>query len=55
MLKFNDGVQFDTTGPKRVEYRHDGAYLVGNGMLIPINDEEAKEWTKKLSKDKKDE
>lgn len=36
MLKFNDGVQFDPQGPLRIESRHDGLYVVGNGMVIPV-------------------
>lgn len=39
MLRFNDGVEFDTDGKLRVEHRHDGAYVVGRGMLIPVRDE----------------
>ena len=35
-MKFTDGVEFDTSGDLRVEYRHDGAYVVGNGLLIPV-------------------
>lgn len=37
-MKFSDGVEFDTSGELRVEYRHDGAYVVGNGLLIPVKD-----------------
>lgn len=36
MLRFNDGVSFDTSGPYRIERRHDGLYFVGGGMLCPI-------------------
>lgn len=39
MLRFNDGVSFDTSGALRVEHRHDGAYVVGNGMMVPVADE----------------
>ena len=35
-LKFTDGVSFDTDGPYRVERRHDGYYVVGNGLLMPV-------------------
>lgn len=38
MLEFNDGVKFDTSGALRVERRHDGYYVVGQNMLIPVND-----------------
>ncbi len=40
MLRFNDGVQFNTDGELRVEKRHDGYYVVGQGMLIAVNDRE---------------
>ena len=39
-LKFSDGVEFDTSGPLRPEQRHDGWYVVGQGMLIPVDSEE---------------
>jgi len=35
-MTFTDGVSFDTSGPLRIERRHDGLYVVGGGMLIPI-------------------
>jgi len=37
-LKFSDGMEFDTAGDLRIESRSDGLYVVGKGMLIPIND-----------------
>ena len=43
MLKFNDGVEFDLSGEPRIEERYDGKYVVGNNMLIPVNDLEAEE------------
>jgi hypothetical protein len=47
-LKFSDGMEFDTSGELRKEWRHDGWYVVGNGMLIPVKDEtEADEFIKK--------
>ena len=30
-LRFSDSVEFDTSGPLRVERRPDGYYLVGRG------------------------
>jgi len=36
MLKFNDGMEFDTTGELRIVKKSDGLYVVGKGMLIPI-------------------
>jgi hypothetical protein len=38
MLQFSDGMHFDTSGPYRLTSRRDGWYVVGNGMLIPVND-----------------
>ena len=35
-LTFTDGVSFDTSGPYRIERRHDGYYFVGRGMLCPV-------------------
>jgi len=37
MLKFSDGMSFDTSGKQRIERRSDGLYVVGKGMLIPVN------------------
>lgn len=39
ILKFNDGEEFDLSGPFRVEERYDGWYVVGNNKLIPVRDE----------------
>jgi hypothetical protein len=36
-LVFNDGVSFETSGPLRVTRRRDGCYIVGQGMMIPVN------------------
>jgi len=36
MLKFSDGVEIDTSGPLRPLHLHDGWYVVGGGMLIPV-------------------
>jgi len=35
-LRFTDGVRFNTDGPYRIERRHDGYYVVGHGMLMPV-------------------
>ena len=40
IVRFNDGVEFDTSGGLRVESRHDGYYVVGKGMLIPVDSRE---------------
>lgn len=38
MLKFNDGMEFDTSGELRIERKSDGLYVVGEGMMMPIDD-----------------
>jgi hypothetical protein len=38
MLRFSDGVEFETSGEYRIERRHDGLYVVGHGMLLAVND-----------------
>ena len=35
-MKFSDGMEFDLSGPMRIEERSDGLYVVGNNMLIPV-------------------
>jgi hypothetical protein len=40
ILKFSDGESFDTSGPLRKEKRYDGWYVLGEGKLIPANDEQ---------------
>jgi hypothetical protein len=37
-IKFTDDVEFETDGPYRIEEKFDGFYLVGHGMLCPLND-----------------
>ena len=36
-MEFTDGVTFELDGPYRVERRHDGYYVVGQGMLCPVD------------------
>tara|TARA_E500000331_G_C17093053_1_gene641963 strand:+ start:584 stop:742 length:159 start_codon:yes stop_codon:yes gene_type:complete len=44
MLRFSDGVNIKTDGPLRVLRLSDGYYVVGEGMMIPVQDrKEAKE------------
>ena len=38
MLKFNDGVQVDTSGERRVVHLRDGYYVTGRDMLIFAGD-----------------
>lgn len=40
VLRFTDGESFDTSGPIRKEERYDGWYVLGDGKLIPVRDEE---------------
>ena len=40
MLKFSDGMTFDTSGPLRIERRSDGLYVVGNGMISAVETRE---------------
>ena len=40
MLRFNDGVNIDTTGEIRILRLRDGYYVVGEGMCIPVVDRE---------------
>ena len=38
MLLFNDGVSIPANGPLRVIQLSDGLYVIGEGMIIPVND-----------------
>lgn len=40
-LKFTDGEEFDLSGSLRKECRKDGWYVLGEGRLIPVKDEQA--------------
>lgn len=54
-LNFSDGMEFDTTGPYRAEFRDDGWYVVGNGMLIPVaSRQEANKLIKEMLKEQED-
>ena len=39
-LTFSDGMTFNTSGPLRLAHRQDGWYVVGEGMLIPVESQE---------------
>jgi len=44
-LAFDDGVKFNLDGDLRAEKRSDGWYIVGKGMLMPVDSyEEALEF-----------
>lgn len=50
-MRFNDGMEFDTSGSLRTVRRSDGLYVVGRGMLIPVNDyTEARNMIKSLTR-----
>lgn len=38
MLRFNDGIEIDTSGPLRILRLKDGLYVVGGGWCIPVED-----------------
>ena len=49
VIRFRDGMSFDTAGPLRVTRRWDGYYVVGEGTLCPAHDaEEAKTLLREL-------
>jgi hypothetical protein len=52
-LKFSDGMEFDTSGPLRIESRSDGLYVVGNDQLIPVSSREEAEEIINRDKEKK--
>ena len=35
-MRFSDGITFDTSGPLRLTKRRDGWYVIGQGMLLPV-------------------
>ncbi len=50
-LRFTDGMEFNVGGQLRVEHRRDGWYVVGNGMLLPVDSAtEGEELIRKVSK-----
>jgi hypothetical protein len=40
MLRFSDGININTDGSLRKMHLSDGWYIVGQGMLIPMNSEQ---------------
>jgi len=36
-MRFSDGIKFNTSGPLRLTRRRDGWYVVGEGMLLPVD------------------
>lgn len=48
MLHFNDGISIDTSGKLRILKLYDGYYIVGEGMLLPMDSyEECQEYIHK--------
>lgn len=39
-LTFSDGMTFNTSGELRTEERSDGWYVLGQGLLVPVKDED---------------
>lgn len=39
-LKYTDGIEIDTDGPFRILNFLDGWYLAGEGLLIPLKNEQ---------------
>ena len=55
MIEFSDGMKFDTSGELRLEYRSDGWYVVGQGMLCAVDTpEEGKKMISKLKLERKE-
>ena len=49
MLRFSDGIEVDTSGELRPLRLKDGWYVVGAGMMAPVNDlDEAREVIRKM-------
>jgi hypothetical protein len=36
-LKFSDGEEFELDAPLHTELREDGWYVIGNNMMIPVD------------------
>jgi hypothetical protein len=36
-LRFTDGIEFDTRGSYHIESKSDGLYVVGKGLLCPVD------------------
>ena len=39
-LHFSDGISVDTKGEYRKLRLHDGWYVIGHGMMMPVRDEQ---------------
>jgi hypothetical protein len=48
-MRFSDGMKFNTSGPLRLTRRSDGWYVIGEGMLMPVDSpEEGREIIKEM-------
>ena len=49
-MRFSDGMKFDTSGSLRLTKRSDGWYVIGKGMLMPVDSpEEGRELIKQMN------
>lgn len=54
-LRFTDGMSFNTSGPLRLVAKSDGLYVVGEGMLVPVQDAlEGRQLIENINKSKKE-
>jgi hypothetical protein len=53
ILTFSDGIEIDTSGELRLLELYDGWYIVGEGRLIPVKDEEVGEYHPLIIKKKR--
>ena len=48
-MRFSDGMKFNTSGTLRLTRRSDGWYVIGEGMLMPVDSpEEGREIIKEM-------
>ena len=54
ILRFSDGEEFDTSVELQLTLRSDGWYVIGDGLLIPVNTlDEGRERLKELKLERK--
>ncbi len=50
-LKYTEGIEIDTDGPFRILNLRDGWYLAGEGLLIPLkNEQEGLDYLEQIAK-----
>ena len=53
-IGFTDGMEFDTSGAPRLVRKSDGYYVVGDGMLCPVDSaQEGQELIQQMTKKQK--